>query len=196
MMKAALVLAGIGALAAMEITTPPRAIRTVNEPLVIETSIGAINFRRHHHGGGSAGTSFPSHVDSIRLTHQPHCAGESDTHHATTRENHRTSSASCQRDQCRDYAPQIQVEAHGFYENCGYRSCEASCRPQVSISYSRHGTYRPNATLMAQTNPSNLASTSRQRGLADEIRPLHPDERWPMALQRATGCRSRPSSLF
>ena len=43
MMKAALVLAGIGALAAMEITTPPRAIKAVNEPLVTETSIGAIN---------------------------------------------------------------------------------------------------------------------------------------------------------
>jgi hypothetical protein len=43
MMKAALVLAGIGALAAMEITTPPRAIKAVNEPLVTETSIGAVN---------------------------------------------------------------------------------------------------------------------------------------------------------
>ena len=43
MMKAALVLAGIGALAAMEITTSPRAIKAVNEPLVTETSIGAIN---------------------------------------------------------------------------------------------------------------------------------------------------------
>ena len=43
MMKAALVLAGIGALAAMEITTLPRAIKAVNEPLVTETSIGAVN---------------------------------------------------------------------------------------------------------------------------------------------------------
>jgi len=51
-----------------------------------------------------SGTSFPSDVDSTRLIHQPHCAGESGTH-ATTRENHRTSSASCQRNECRDYAP-------------------------------------------------------------------------------------------
>jgi hypothetical protein len=43
MMKAALVLAGVGALAAMEITTPPRATETVKEPVVTETSIGAIN---------------------------------------------------------------------------------------------------------------------------------------------------------
>ena len=37
---------------------------------------------------------------------------------------------------------------------------------------------------MAQTNPSNLTPTSRQMGFADEIRPPHPDERWPMAPAR------------
>jgi hypothetical protein len=43
MMKAALVLAGVGALAVMEITPPPRATMAVNEPLVTEPTLGIID---------------------------------------------------------------------------------------------------------------------------------------------------------
>jgi hypothetical protein len=43
MMKAALVLAGAGALAVMEIATPPRATMAVNEPLVTEPPLGVID---------------------------------------------------------------------------------------------------------------------------------------------------------
>lgn len=43
MMRAALVLASVGTLAAMEIATPPRTVKAVNEPLVAQTSVGSIN---------------------------------------------------------------------------------------------------------------------------------------------------------